>query len=450
VRPPAPVADASNPPTISGTPQPGDTLSVTNNGTWANDPTGFSYVWEDCDSTETVCSAISAPDSSSYTLQPTDLGSTIVALVTASNAGGGSTAASNGLGPVVPPAPVVDSSNPPTISGTAELGDTLTVTSNGTWENDPAFTYAWEDCNGSSCATITGAASSSYTLQSTDVGDTVVAVVTGTNSGGHSSATSNSLGPVVLPPPQDTIAPGITGTAQQGDTLTATPGIWNNSPNYGYAWQDCDTSGNNCSAISGATSSTYKLAAADVGKLVSVTVTASNSGGQSAITSQSVGPVVPPTPVNTTAPQVAGNNVTAAPVSTGVQGTITSTMQWAFYYTPSYTQVRALVVNGALPGATVLVKCHGTGCPFASHSTLLGKRARCGKKTKAMCSAYGSFLVTPGFASRHLGVGARITIEIIRPSWVGKFYSFTVRSRQGPRIHIGCLAPGAGVPGQGC
>ncbi len=143
-------------------------------------------------------------------------------------------------------------------------------------------------------------------------------------------------------------------------------------------------------------------------------------------------------------------SVSAAPLPTNILGTITSTMQWAFYFTPSFTQVRALVVNGALPGATVLVKCHGKGCPFAHHSTLVGKRARCGKKTKGMCGAFGSFLITPGFAKRHLSVGSRITVEIIRPNWVGKFYSFAVRSRQGPRIQIGCLAPGGSVPGQGC
>ena len=67
-----------------------------------------------------------------------------------------------------------------------------------------------------------------------------------------------------------------------------------------------------------------------------------------------------------------------------------------------------------------------------------------------MCLASGSFVVTPSFVRHRLGVGSRITIEIIRPSWVGKYYSFTVRARRGPRIQIGCLAPGGSVPGQGC
>ncbi len=142
--------------------------------------------------------------------------------------------------------------------------------------------------------------------------------------------------------------------------------------------------------------------------------------------------------------------VSAAPVPTGLLGTITSTMQWAFYYTPSYTQVRNLVVNGAVTGATVLVKCHGQGCPFVHHVTVLTKHARCGKKAKGMCLASGSFVVTPSFVRHRLGIGSRITIEIIRPSWVGKYYSFTVRARRGPRIQIGCLAPGGSVPGQGC
>jgi hypothetical protein len=89
------------------------------------------------------------------------------------------------------------------------------------------------------------------------------------------------------------------------------------------------------------------------------------------------------------------------------------------------------------------------GCPFVHHVTVLTKQARCGK-TKGMCLAQGSFLITPGFASHRLGVSSRITVEIIRPNWVGKYYSFEVRARRGPRIQIGCLAPAGSVPGQGC
>jgi len=95
------------------------------------------------------------------------------------------------------------------------------------------------------------------------------------------------------------------------------------------------------------------------------------------------------------------------------------------------------------------VRCHGRGCPFARRVALITSRWRRGKRAR-ICFTGASFVITPGFGSRHLRVGARITVEIIRPRWVGKYYSFTARSRRAPRIQISCLAPGGDLPGQGC
>ena len=68
----------------------------------------------------------------------------------------------------------------------------------------------------------------------------------------------------------NTAAPVISGSAQQGDTLSASNGSWSNSPSsYLYQWQDCSSS-TSCASISGATSSTYTLASSDVGKTVDV------------------------------------------------------------------------------------------------------------------------------------------------------------------------------------
>ena len=68
------------------------------------------------------------------------------------------------------------------------------------------------------------------------------------------------LTPITVTPPT------ITGTAQQGQTLTATPGTWT-APDatFGYQWQRCDAAGANCVAVPGATTSTYAVTAADVG-----------------------------------------------------------------------------------------------------------------------------------------------------------------------------------------
>jgi len=106
--------------------------------------------------------------------------------------------------------------------------------------------------------------------------------------------------------------------------------------------------------------------------------------------------------------------VGATPIPTTVLGTITSTMQWQFYYTPRYMIVRALVVTGVSRGATVVVRCHGHGCPFASHTTVLPTGKKCARKAGSMCFTGGSFNVTPAFAGRQLKVGARITVNIVR------------------------------------
>jgi hypothetical protein len=72
----------------------------------------------------------------------------------------------------------------------------------------------------------------------------------------------------------------VSGTATQGDVLSVSQGSWSNSPSsYGYQWQDCNSSGACCAAISGATASSYTLAAGDVGHTVRAAVTATNAGG---------------------------------------------------------------------------------------------------------------------------------------------------------------------------
>ncbi len=84
-------------------------------------------------------------------------------------------------------------------------------------------------------------------------------------------------------PPANTAAPAISGTAQTGQTLSASTGSWSESPTgYAYQWQRCEGTGANCSPISAATAQTYTLAAADYGKKLRVGVTASNGAGASA------------------------------------------------------------------------------------------------------------------------------------------------------------------------
>jgi len=87
--------------------------------------------------------------------------------------------------------------------------------------------------------------------------------------------------------PSNTAAPTISGTPQIGQTLTTTNGTWNSSTTatYSYQWERCDTAGNNCAAISGATKQTYTVANDDVNHTLRAVVTGTNSSGSSSATS---------------------------------------------------------------------------------------------------------------------------------------------------------------------
>lgn len=77
----------------------------------------------------------------------------------------------------------------PSISGTAQVGETLSVT-NGTWDDGgeaiSGYTYQWlaDDVN------ISGATSSTYELTSNELGAVITCTVTATNAIGSTAATS--------------------------------------------------------------------------------------------------------------------------------------------------------------------------------------------------------------------------------------------------------------------
>jgi hypothetical protein len=201
----------------------------------------------------------------------------------------------------------------PTISGTVQQGQTLTA-STGSWSGtEPfTFTYQWQRCDshGGGCDDLRGSTSTTYTLQKGDVNRTFRVVVTATNSEGASTAVSSVTGVVTTPAPvptpgapANTSAPIISGSAQQGQTLTASTGGWSgNQPiTFTYTWQRCDSSGNRCNSIGGSNHPTYVVQKSDVGKVLRVSVTAKNSAGTATANSSFTG-VVAGTPAPAPAP----------------------------------------------------------------------------------------------------------------------------------------------------
>jgi len=94
------------PPTITGTPQVGSTLTA-KEGEWTGKPTDFDYAWQRCDADGGSCSLISGANDKTYVLEDVDKGNTIRVRVTAQNGDGRTTAAS------VPTAVIRDVPPPP-------------------------------------------------------------------------------------------------------------------------------------------------------------------------------------------------------------------------------------------------------------------------------------------------------------------------------------------------
>ena len=185
----------------------------------------------------------------------------------------------------------------PTISGTPVVGNTLT-SSNGSWSGTGPFnyTYRWLRCpasgsggNGEGCTAISGATFRRYIVRQADVGHRLRVRLTAVNSEGSASEVSNPTAIVRAAParPQNTVPPTISGTAQVGQTLTASTGTWSGQTplTYSYHWRRCDRTGANCSDISGATNKTYTLTSADEGTTLRIRVTARNSAGTASATS---------------------------------------------------------------------------------------------------------------------------------------------------------------------
>ena len=54
------------------------------------------------------------------------------------------------------------------------------------------------------------------------------------------------------------------------------------------------------------------------------------------------------------------------------------------------------------------------------------------------------------FDHKKLKPGTRVTVRVMHPSWVGKFFSFTIRAGAAPVVAQKCIPVGKTNPGRGC
>ena len=176
------------------------------------------------------------------------------------------------------PGPSTTGNNPatgaPTISGTAQAGETLTADTSGISDagglTNVSYSHQWLADD----ADILGATGSTYTLTDDEVGKAIKVKVSFTDDAGNDESLTSLATTTVTAADNNpaTGLPTITGTAQAGETLTANisgiadaDGLTN--VEYGYQWLADDTD------IQGATNSTYDLTGDEVGKAIKIKVT---------------------------------------------------------------------------------------------------------------------------------------------------------------------------------
>ncbi len=250
----------------------------------------------------------------------------------------------------------------PTILGTAKVGSVLTAAP-GTWGPAPvALTYQW--LRGG--VAITGATAATYTLAAADVGKAMTVKVTGTKTGYATTSKTSAATVTVAAGTLTAPVPTVSGTAKVGSVLTATPGTWGPAPvALTYQWFRTGV------AITGATAATYTLAAADLGKTMTVQVTGTKAGfttaakTSAATAAVAVGTLTAPVPTVTGTAKV-GAVLTAVPGTWG-PAPVTLAYQW---YRSGLAITGATAATYTLAsadlGKTMTVKVTGTKSGFTT------------------------------------------------------------------------------------
>lgn len=260
----------------------------------------------------------------------------------------------------------------PTISGSGQVGSTLTANT-GSWGPSPVtLGYQWYRAG----AAIAGANSSTYNLGAADAGSTINVSVTGSKAG-YSTVTKNSAPTAAIAKGSFTApTPTIVGTPQVARPLTVAPGNWAPSPaSLRYQWYRAGV------LIVGATAATYTPTASDVAATLSVKVTGSKSGystvskSSAPTTAVAKGSLTRSTPTVTGTP-IVGTALTAASGTWG-PGAVTLRYQWyrsgavitganAATYTPVTEDLGAILTVKVTGSKTGFTTSSRTSAPTAA------------------------------------------------------------------------------------
>jgi hypothetical protein len=331
---------------VIGTAHVGDTLRANTDEIGG---TGrITYWWERSDTPDDGFERIFGATSVTYTLLQGDAGKYFRVKVI--SAGDDIERTSKPVGPVA----LLPTADSITVSGNANVGETLTVSAVLNGNGTPA--YRWERLNmaseGVDWTPIADAVSSSYTLRPEDQGTYVRAAVS--RAGGGDEKIAEPVGPVDFALLTGTVL--LSGTARIGEAVTATP-ILDGSGAVTYKWQRSDTLNGGFTDISGAASVKYTLVAADRGKYIRAAV--SRMGYSGAIPSAVMGPIELPLltgSVTMSGEALVGQRLTANTAALGGSGAITYKWQRSNTANGTFTDIA-----GAASAATYTVAATDVG-----------------------------------------------------------------------------------------
>ena len=281
---------ATGTPTISGTAQVGETLTVDTTGIADADGltnVAYSYQWIRNDGSSDV--DISGATSGTYTLIDVDEGKTIKVRVTVTDDADNEETLTSSATAAVDAAPNTPATGAPAISGTAQVGETLTADTSGISDADglaiATFAYQWLADD----AEIAGATGDAYVLTTSEMGKIIKVRVSFTDDAGNdetlTSTATGTVSPAVQPQTANspaTGAPIITGTAEVGEILTtSTSGIADDDglENATFSYQWIGNDGISDTDLTDATGYTYTLVAEDVGNTIKVRVSFTDDAG---------------------------------------------------------------------------------------------------------------------------------------------------------------------------
>lgn len=274
-----PVATA--PPQITGSGVVGDGSLKCSTGYWANSPTSYTGRW--------LRDGVEIGTGFEYFVQTVDVGHNIVCEVTAVNQFGSASQLSNSI--LILSAPPTGNPpvnvNPPTVSGTGQVGSYLYSTL-GDWTNSPTSYLCewWNDTPGMVVGT-----GLDYLIQLTDANHNLTSRVTATNAIGSTLQFSYDKvlvsppppPPPPLPVPGAVAPPQVTGSGYVGDgSLKCSLGDWTNSPtSYTGRWLRDGT-------VTVGAGFEYFVQTADIGHTIVCEVTAANGYGSGVQLSNSI------------------------------------------------------------------------------------------------------------------------------------------------------------------